>query len=45
MIVSSHGDAPEIERFSWFECVIGGFLHSEQVMRELLGFFYPKGLA
>ena len=45
MIVSSHGDASEIERFSWLKYVVGGFLHSEQVVGELLGFFYPECLA
>ena len=45
MIVSSHCDAPEIEWYSWFEYVVGGFLHSEQVVSELLGFFYPEGFA
>ena len=45
MVVSSHSDAPEIERYSWLEYIVGGFLHSEQVVGELLGFFYPECLA
>ena len=45
MIVSSHSDAPEIERYSWLEYVVGGSPHSEQVVSELLGFFYPEDLA
>ena len=44
MVVSSHSDAPEIEWYSWLECVVGGF-HSERVVSELLGFFYPESLA
>ena len=45
MVVSLHGDAPEVERYSWLEYIIGGFLHSEQVVGEFLGFFYPEGFA
>ena len=36
MVISSHSDAPEIERCSWLEYLVGGFLHSEQVVGELV---------
>ena len=45
MVVSSHSDAPEIEWYFCLEYIVGGFLHGEQVVGELLGFFYPECLA
>ena len=45
MIVSSHGDASKVERYSWLEYVAGRFLHGEQVVGELLGFLYSECLA